>query len=279
MTRALDLPAALRDEGVTVQLHPGWDTRGSSTFTPGGVVCHHTAGPAHGNAPSLRVCVDGRPDVPGPLANVVLARDGTAIVIASGRANHAGRGSWRLITGNSLMFGIEAENTGLGEPWPSVQLDAYVRCCAAMARRWRFPVEMVCAHREWAPGRKIDPTGIDMDDFRARVATRLGRTPTPAPAPVLEEQFMPALTDAEQRELLRRVRSIDATAARKPVPVRDPRDDKVWIIDGDSRWHVPNSTVLNVLIFTGQVQGFGTDGIARADPTWLDPIPVVAAPA
>jgi N-acetyl-anhydromuramyl-L-alanine amidase AmpD len=30
-----------------------------------------------------------------------------------------------------------------------------------------------CGHREWAPNRKIDPTGIDMDDFRRDVQTLL----------------------------------------------------------------------------------------------------------
>jgi len=118
VTRALWLADALRAEGVTVVEEPGWRDRGNPTFSPKGVICHHTAGPARGDAPSLGTCINGRPGLPGPLCQIVLARSGTAHVIASGRANHAGAGGWRGLTGNTSVFGIEAENTGLGEPWP-----------------------------------------------------------------------------------------------------------------------------------------------------------------
>ena len=185
MARALWLADALRAEGVTVVEYAGWRERGSSTFTPKGLICHHTAGPAKGDAPSLGICVNGRSDLPGPLAQVVLARSGTAHVIASGRANHAGKGSWKGITGNTNMLGIEAENTGVGEPWPLAQIEAYIRCAAAMARHLGFSVDMICGHKEWAPGRKPDPRGTDMGLFRAQVATRLhsDRTKPPAPLP------------------------------------------------------------------------------------------------
>ena len=120
MPRAPWLADALRAEGVKVVEEPGWRDRGSATFNPKGVICHHTAGPAKGDAPSLGVCINGRPGLPGPLCQIVLARSGTAHVIASGRANHAGLGGWRGLEGNTSVFGIEAENTGLGEPWPPV---------------------------------------------------------------------------------------------------------------------------------------------------------------
>jgi N-acetyl-anhydromuramyl-L-alanine amidase AmpD len=70
--------------------------------------------------------------------------------------------------GNGQMLGIEAENSGLGEPWPEKQLDAYVRLCAAICRQRKLGAEMVAGHREYAlpKGRKIDPTGIDMPQFR-----------------------------------------------------------------------------------------------------------------
>ncbi len=47
-------------------------------------------------------------------------------MIAAGRANHAGPGSWLGIeNGNGSFIGIEAENTGLSndQPWPEVQMD------------------------------------------------------------------------------------------------------------------------------------------------------------
>lgn len=167
------LADALRAEGVKVQEHPGWRTRGGDLGQVQGVICHHTAGPTRGNAPSLSTCVNGRPDLPGPLAQIVLARDGTAIVIAAGKANHAGAGGWRGVTGNAHVLGIEAENTGRGEPWGANQMEAYVRCCAAICRHEHLSAAAVCAHREWAPRRKPDPAGIEMAGFRARVQARL----------------------------------------------------------------------------------------------------------
>ena len=222
MPRALWLADALRAEGVTVEEHPGWRERGSATFNPKGVICHHTAGPARGDAPSLRICVEGRSDLPGPLCQIVLARSGRAIVIASGRANHAGPGGWRGLEGNTSVFGIEAENTGVGEPWSAVQLDAYVRCVAALCRRGAIPVGMVCGHKEWAPRRKIDPKGIDMVRFRADVVARLGPvSPPPTSAP---EGFLMALTEAEQREILAKVRSTDIRVQELDQQLTDGAD-------------------------------------------------------
>jgi hypothetical protein len=72
MPRALWIADALRAEGVTVVEEPGWRERGSATFMPKGVICHHTAGPARGDAPSLHTCIHGRSDLPGPLCQIVL---------------------------------------------------------------------------------------------------------------------------------------------------------------------------------------------------------------
>jgi len=187
------------------------------------VICHHTAGPARGDAPSLHTCIHGRSDLPGPLCQIVLARSGTAHVIASGRANHAGRGGWRGLEGNTSVFGIEAENTGMGEPWPPVQYEAYVRCVAALCRRGHIPVGMVCGHKEWTP-RKIDPKGIDMGRFRSDVLKRLGPiSPPPATPP---EGFLMALTEAEQRELLGKVRAIDLRVQELDQQLTDGADAK-----------------------------------------------------
>src|SRR5688500_6178819 len=98
------------------------------------VILHHTAGSATGNAPSLRVCIEGRSDLPGPLCHVLIGRDGTCHVIASGRAHHAGTGSWLGVTGNSNAIGIEVENVGTNaEPWRPELVDVMVRCAAACA--------------------------------------------------------------------------------------------------------------------------------------------------
>ena len=116
-------------------------------------------------------------DLPGPLSQVCLGRDGTFFVMAAGRANHAGAGNWQgVTTGNSRFIGIEAENTGEttgpnADPWPAVQLDAYRRGVAAILKKIKANAIMCCGHKEYAlpMGRKSDPT-FDMDDLRMQVA-------------------------------------------------------------------------------------------------------------
>ncbi len=191
------LPKVLAGAGLKVAEVPGWPNRGIDGLDMGevrGVICHHTVGRATGVMPTLNVLVDGRPDLRGPLAQLGLGRDGTYFVIAAGKAQHAGPGSWQGETaGNSHFIGIEAENTGT-EPWPAIQLDAYRRGVAAILKHVGRPAGMCAAHREWAPGRKNDPHSIDMDRFRADVAALIAGTAiVPPPIPAQDPDGRPTL--------------------------------------------------------------------------------------
>ncbi len=168
---------ALYDHGLDVGFVPGWQTRGSSSFNPHGHVVHHDAG-SHWTTPP-GILIAGRSDLPGPLCNFALGRDGKVWMVAAGRANHSGLGGWRGLVGNSAVWGTEANNAGTGETWPDVQIDAFARLCAATCDFSGFTAEMVCRHAEWAPTRKIDPAGPwedghdwsrDASHFRALVA-------------------------------------------------------------------------------------------------------------
>jgi peptidoglycan hydrolase-like protein with peptidoglycan-binding domain len=176
------LSQVLLDAGLKVAEQPGWVDRGIAEMgTVKGVICHHTAGPKNGNMPSLAVITNGRPDLRGPLAQLGLGRDGTFYVVAAGRANHAGAGSWKNITtGNSSFIGIEAENSGTpDDPWPPVQMEAYHRGVAAILKKIGADEGMCCGHKEYAlpTGRKTDPS-FEMVPFRGAVADILaGRTP------------------------------------------------------------------------------------------------------
>lgn len=162
-----------REWGLEVVEVDGWKSRGGATFNPRGVVCHHTAGPSSGDMPTLRILINGRSDLPGPLCNVGLSRSGKVYVIAAGRANHAGRGGWKGLSGNSSVLGIEAENDGR-QPWPAQQLEAYHTLCAALLSGiGEVDADMVCGHKEWAPGRKPDPHSLNMVTFRQDVLTAL----------------------------------------------------------------------------------------------------------
>ena len=213
------LPTVLKNAGLKVAEEEGWPNRGRGNLgTVKGVMCHHTAGPLRENMPSLRTLRDGRSDLPGPLSQLGLGRDGTFYVIAAGRANHAGGGNWQgLTTGNSSFIGIEAENNGrvrkdnngrtlrdeegnevLIEPWPEEQLDAYRRGVAAILSHIDQDAIMCCGHKEYATpaGRKTDPRGIDMDQFRADVARIMGDTPPPLLIDVADRDGRPTLRRA-----------------------------------------------------------------------------------
>lgn len=173
----------LRAWGLRVIEVDGWRTRGSSTFNPRGVVVHHTAGGSTGDMGSLRICTTGRSDLPGPLAQVGLGRSGTCYVIAAGRANHAGSGGYRGLSGNSSVWGIEAENNG-SQPWPQVQLDAYYRLCAALLELIGKDANWVCGHKEWTT-RKPDPHSLNMPAFRSSVASQKKTPATPGVTTVM----------------------------------------------------------------------------------------------
>lgn len=186
MARLLWLPTVLRDAGLRVVEQSGWTTRGRDGMRPRIVIIHHTAtGPTTPDSVVTNLLTVGRVDLAGPLCHLGLNRAGTFIVIASGKANHAGAGHWEDANESVEAIGIEAYNWGAGvpfpsrEPWPAVQLEAYVAGVAALLRHLKRDERYVCAHREWATpaGRKPDPSGIDMGGFRFKVKRLLEEEP------------------------------------------------------------------------------------------------------
>ena len=174
MTMMTWLADVLRDAGLPVREVVGWQTRGHGQMGEVlGVLAHHTAGPATGDFPSEKVVVNGRSDLPGPLANLGLTRNGTWVVIASGQAWHAGTGSVAWCPknqGNAHLIGVEAESQGTCDDWTPQQRASYPRGVAAILRHFNLPASRAIGHKEWAVGRKIDPAYWDMTSFRADVA-------------------------------------------------------------------------------------------------------------
>lgn len=186
ITRAMTDPLV---SGIPVTWIGGWANRMRTyaTLQPRGFVCHHTGTSrrAAGDYPSLAIVRDGRSDLPGPLSQFGLGRSGRIYIIAGGTANHAGPGGWRGLSGNSSVFGCEAENDGIGEPWSPAQIDAYLRLIAACARAAGFGPEMVCRHAEWSNMGKTDTATAPLDNgdwIRMKVADLLANRPIP-PAP------------------------------------------------------------------------------------------------
>lgn len=194
----------LKRVGVPVIEIDGWRTRGSSTFNPRGAVNHHTVGPRRGIAPSLGTCINGRPDVPGPLCHVLGGRDHVARLITDGRANHAGAGGTRGLSGNSSVFGLEMEHTGIAatESVLPETIEFMARVQAAFCLTGGFGSNMVVQHWEWTT-RKIDfvKGTLDPNEFRAHVQRVLDRVSKPTPPPT--KDWFDMATEAQLRKIVR----------------------------------------------------------------------------
>ena len=192
-TKAHDL---LVREGVRVKKVGEWETHhrnSKGAWGPvNGVMIHHT-GPYSSEKGMVDYCRIGDPSrrLPGPLCHGVITKDGTVHLIGWGRSNHAGLGDasvlravvaekkppkprFTTIDGNARFYGFECVNAGNGkDPWPKEQVDAMVKAAAALCRAHGWRGGSVIGHKEWT-NQKIDPRGIDMDDFRQRVNKILG---------------------------------------------------------------------------------------------------------
>jgi hypothetical protein len=213
------LADVLREAGCDVYEDPGWQGRGKELRAVKGIVWHHTASsprtPDVAVAAILRL---GRPDLAGPLAQLGLERDGTWVVVADGRANHNGYGEW----GNDAI-GIEAYNSGVGEPWPQVQIDSYERGTTAILRHLALSAVAVKGHKETDPGRKIDPAGIDMHATRERITRALASPDTP-------KDWLMALTDQQQTDLYEWVKDIHDVAANPKGRLAGMREDLTSLV-------------------------------------------------
>lgn len=165
------LADVLRDAGLNVIEDPNWLNHGHGYFTDlWGIMAHHTGG---GGTNDWVVVRDGTSSLAGPLSQLVLEKDGTYRVVASGVAWHAGQGSYPGLPTNNANFytiGIEAVNNG-SEGWTDAQYAAYVQGSAAILRFVGHDASRVIGHKEWAGAAqgKWDPGGIEMADFREDV--------------------------------------------------------------------------------------------------------------
>lgn len=160
----------LEADGFTVELVPGWETRGKGPMTTKGRIEHHTATNSRAEAPTLRVITFGHGNLKNSLSRWYVSRRPTIYLVALDTSWHAGPG----IKGkNSTLSGTEAEHTGsLGELWSTEMLDAMAAISRAEARVFGFPLTEVWEHYEHAGHRgKIDRIGIKGPWWRARLLT------------------------------------------------------------------------------------------------------------
>lgn len=209
--------SALRAEGVPFTELDGWTTRGrdeatGKVFGPvHGSLNHHTAG-----RDSLQaIAYKGQSAaLPPPLAHTYLPKSGRLVLVADGRANHAGlaaRNSFDAIKaetaipkpskasgtvdGNDHLYGIEVENLGDGrDTYTRAQYDTWVRYNAAICRHHRWKAGSCAGHLETSVEGKVDPRGpvegygrrgkfaFTMKQLRADVEERLAHPASWSPA-------------------------------------------------------------------------------------------------
>jgi hypothetical protein len=211
-----DLNKALGLSGFPVVEYDGWKTRGHGQMAGvRGVLCHHTAGPAKGNTPSLSVVVNGRTGLPGPLCNLYLARDGTWYTIAAGLGYHAGSGSVPGVPtdmGNNYLIGIEAESTGYGD-WTDAQLVSYPMGVSSLNTHYGLVTNQVWGHLEYTT-RKIDPAlwPGGMNGFRQQVQSG-------------PQRVIPKAANEELTEM---------------IVGQDQSDGKLYLISGNCKLEFPS---------------------------------------
>jgi len=237
----IGLAERIRRKGVEVVEIAGWETRGSSTYSPLLGLWHHTAGPRTGSTPSLATCIYGRPDLPGPLCQVLQSRepDGRdkAYVIAAGRANHTGVGEWRGISGNSKAFGVEVEHVGTVTQ-PGARHEITARIIAAGLEGGSRDARNCCRHAEYAKpeGRKIDFAVVaapwTATGMRSRVHYWIGRDFIPTPPPSLEDDQMVIIRNKDNRRaMVAYGGQLMSLTGETNVAEAVKADIPVWVVD------------------------------------------------
>lgn len=170
-TIMVDLPTfggAVPQRPPTVH-HPSPNYRRTPGRVISCVVLHATATP--GLASPLAWLCDPASKVS---AHYLIDRDGTVyqLVHEEDVAWHAGVSSWQGRDNvNAFSVGIELVNANTGfDPYSEPQQAACAQLVRAIcAERGIAPYDVV-RHADVAPGRKNDPLGLDMDEFRRRLA-------------------------------------------------------------------------------------------------------------
>lgn len=107
-------------------------------------------------------------------AHYLIGKDGYCVQLVNEDdiAWHAGESEWKGRKHvNGFSIGIELVNANDGkDPWLDDQFEACAKLCAAILPDYGLDVMDIIRHLDIAPGRKTDPAGFPLDDFRIRVA-------------------------------------------------------------------------------------------------------------
>ncbi len=208
-----EIAQLLRDAGLQVEELFGWETnaRGSGGFDNNrveGMSIHHDASSSMSDPAQTAIYLAYGMEF-SPVGNLYLDRTGRWWCIAAGASNTSGAGGpWFEISkdnANRRTLGIEIANNGRGEPYPVPQQLSLLHGVSVLwnffSERYDWGLETwrVFGHFEWAPDRKVDPSGPaqwmdetdrwkrwDMGSFRLDVinhAIELAQPPVEPPEP------------------------------------------------------------------------------------------------
>ncbi|AYN58780.1 endolysin [Arthrobacter phage Polka] len=314
-----NLAGKLRKHGLTVVETPGWAHRGfmgRDLLEVRGVLWHHTATNRVRflglNAPTLQMCIEGRPDVAGPLCQIVFGRDGTVYLTAAGLANHAGAGSAPGIPrdmGNHYLVGIEMESSGVAPwDWTEDQLRVAPHLGAALELELlqHLPAEqrLQIGHLEYSSQGKIDPAGWPggMDGLRSSINKVLAAgsgggtinvassggsesAPAPAPKPTKKGEEVPKHTIvASDHKPHRLPKSVDGSKVYR-LSGKDDGTNQNFAVNGPGHYRVvtflrgsglpagEKLTVTFELVKDGRISAYDKqDVLGSADGTFNHPV-------
>lgn len=235
------LPSVLRAAGLDVTVYDEKPRPGD--YSPRATLNHHTAAKASAPRPSpaLGIVRAGRPDLPGPLCQLLIGWDGHCHVITTGRANHAGKaresGPMPAGDGNELYIGIEIDYSGYVAPSPA-QYAATVTANAAILTRLGKSAAYARGHRETSTTGKWDPGKVDLDLLRADIATAMTtkEDPMPSVSEIASTVWSATVGSGARRRSLAQVllsAESEAKAARAEVAVLREAVQGLSGVDGD----------------------------------------------
>lgn len=256
-----DMADVIRAAGLAVVETDDWRyrARGSGGYDgdrPWAVMWHHTASQTSAEN-DVNYIVYGCPDA--PVANLYLARDGVVWVCAGGATNTNGKGGPVTVSRgtvpvdrmNEYAVSIEMANSGVGEPWPAVQIDAAFRVSLALTDWLGLSPTDALQHVDWSPGRKIDPATADavQGDWRPRSINSSGswniedvhaellrrHTTQPPPAKDDDNMYLATLSDGTVVIVGSAVRPVSGDEIGAGGPYAGlPR----YVPDPSSYWHL-----------------------------------------
>jgi hypothetical protein len=182
------------------KLTSGRDDETGKPFGPVfGCITHHTGDDAPDSA-DRQIIINGRSDLPGPLAQFGLNDDGVVDLITFLRANHAGGGDPEVLEavinesygnyppktqyhegspgatdGNDCFYGVETYYSG-SHPMTSAQYESLTKLWAAICDHYGWSAKSVIGHKEWSNW-KIDPGKVDMNELRGDIQALLDKGP------------------------------------------------------------------------------------------------------